>query len=648
MIVGNRSIIIPTSLFFKTCHARAGNGLIQCTRWYNAGTMLVQFLVCLYIVGRTDTGMICCAIGFIIAVIISLATWMRTAVPRYFSGGAGITGGKLEPYQQMQNDVAQKYRKFKKKPKKTPFNDYCYPKSFNVQPQQAFAGEYMKPGSGHHEMLVYHKIGAGKTCLSIQVAEHWTSRGKPLMVMPASLIPGFRAELRSNCAGTKYISEEERAALRDAAPGSSEYRRIIEISDKRIDRVYNIYSYNAFATIMASKNAAACVAPIIIIDEIQNVDNANGVFYKCILDWINMHKRASVLVMSGTPVFDSPEELTNIARLLRIPVPADTETLDPADIPSLFAGKVSYYEGAPAYTFPKANVKIVRCHMSAFQAKWYRSEVAAERSKQGALKFKRVANEFYIKSRQRSNVVFPNGTVGAAGLAELTPALIKSSLATYSCKYAAMMHRLRRGKLSFIYTSFTGPYGITSLKRVLHAHGYVDMATDGPGPRRYAIFSGEETLKEKDKLRAVFNRAENDDGSQLQIVIGSPAIKEGISLLRVRQLHCMEMYWNHSRLAQIFGRAVRYCSHKSLPRDERDVSIYLYAAVDKRARSHAKRTSKNVISKGSGVGAAKFAYTPEESVDLYMLNIADEKRDIAEPYVAALVACAVDRKLHNP
>ena len=579
--------------------------------------------------------MICCAISFAIVAIISLASWLCTRV----SGVLFTGGGALQPYQQMQRDAASKYRKFKKKPKKIPFNDYCYPKSFNVQPQQAFASEYMKPGSGHKEMLVYHKIGAGKTCLSIRVGMQWTGRGKPLYVMPASLIPGFRAELRSNCAGTDFISEEERAALREATPGSDKYRKIIEISDKRIDKVFHIYSYNSFATAMSSGTAPD--SPIIIIDEVQNVDGGGsgsgttGVFFKHIRDYIDAHKKATVVVMSGTPIFDSPEELVNIARLLRIKIEGE---LTPEMIPGLFAGKVSYYEGAPSYTFPTANIKTVKCPMSAFQARWYSSEVAAERSKQGKLKYKHVANEFYVKSRQRSNVVFPGGTTGAAGLAELTPALIKSSLATYSCKYAAMMHRLRKNKLSFIYSSFTGPYGISCLRKVLHAHGYKDFAVDGPGPKRYAVFSGEETLKEKDKIRAVFNDPANDDGSRLQIVVGSPAIKEGVSLMRVRQIHVMEMYWNHSRLAQIFGRGVRYCSHKSLPREERDVSIYLYAAVDKRKR----------MSERGHASMPKNKYTPEESVDMYMLDIADEKRELAEPYISALIKCAVDKYIHNP
>jgi hypothetical protein len=37
-------------------------------------------------------------------------------------------------------------------------------------------------------------------------------------------------------------------------------------------------------------------------------------------------------------------------------------------------------------------------------------------------------------------------------------------------------------------------------------------------------------------------------------------------------------YWNTSRLDQVIGRAIRYCSHKDLPAEDREVNVYLYLA----------------------------------------------------------------------
>ncbi len=561
-------------------------------------------------------------IGYLIVLIISLIAYVFTEfIGTTGSTGAGVTilGGG---HNKEQLEVARKYKQFKDKGTKLTFNDFCYPKSYSIQRQQKFAGEYMKPGSGHNAILVVHRIGAGKTCLSIQVGEQWISKGRPLIVLPASLIPSFRNELRTPCAGNNYITEEERSQLKLLRPSDAKYKELVELSNKRIDKAYQIFSYNKFATEYKSVDA-----PIIIVDEVQNVANLGGVFYNSILAWVEKHKKVPVVLMSATPVFDNPRELAPICKLMRVDLGDD---FTPDTIREKLPGKVTFFKGAPEFTYPKTLIKIQRCKMSRHQARWYKSEVESEMNKLGDIKTKAISDDFYIKSRQRANVVAPHGLTSTAGIKALTPAIIKSSLATYSCKLAKMMKKLRRGTLSAVYTTFTGIGGISTITKVLKAHGYSDFAVDGPGKKRFAIFSGEETGQEKDRLRAVFNSPENDDASQIQIVIGSPAMKEGISLMRVRQMHILDLYWNMSRLEQIWGRVVRYCSHKSLPKADRDVTIYLYAAVT-------ADTPRNMS-----------LVTPLQSVDLYMLNIAEEKRDANDPYIDAIMDVAVDRLLHYP
>jgi hypothetical protein len=541
-----------------------------------------------------------------------------------------ITGGD-----KFQTDALKKHHNLKiKKPLPT-FDEFCYPHGFAVQKQQKFAAEYMAPGTGHHELLVFHKIGAGKTCLAIQTGLAWVKKGRPLVIMPASLIPGFRNELRSNCAGDEYLTDDERNELKEITPGSAEYKAIIARSDERIDAAWQIYSYNKFATLISQ--GEKIVAPIVIIDEVQNI-SGQGTFYNSILSWIDSNPTASVVVMSGTPLFDSPKEIYSIAKLLRIRGTVDKKTgvehdlfITPENIKELFAGKVSYFAGAPEYTFPTTHIKVKKCVMSKHQARWYKSQVEAEMSQMGHIKLKEVSNDFYIKSRQRSNIVYPNGLTGQAGLDALTPAIIRSSLDVYSCKYASLIKKLKKNLLSFVYTGFTGFGGIAALIKCLKEFGYKDFAEDGPGKHRFAIWSGDQTNREKDKLRATFNSTANDDASQIQVVIGSPSIKEGVSLLRVRQVHVLESYWNHSRLEQIYGRAVRFCSHKTLPKSDRDVMIYIYAAVT--SKSLGKNGKYNEVS-------------PLDSIDLYMLGMADQKKDEIEPYITSLQEIAVDKLLY--
>ena len=52
-------------------------------------------------------------------------------------------------------------------------------------------------------------------------------------------------------------------------------------------------------------------------------------------------------------------------------------------------------------------------------------------------------------------------------------------------------------------------------------------------------------------------------------------------MLNVREVHVLEPYWNEIRIEQLIGRAVRQCSHKDLPMEERFVDIYRYKSVKK-------------------------------------------------------------------
>ena len=47
----------------------------------------------------------------------------------------------------------------------------------------------------------------------------------------------------------------------------------------------------------------------------------------------------------------------------------------------------------------------------------------------------------------------------------------------------------------------------------------------------------------------------------------------------------MEPYWNFSRLQQIIGRAIRFCSHKDLQKRRRYVDVFLYLSTHPKIRT---------------------------------------------------------------
>ena len=110
---------------------------------------------------------------------------------------------------------------------------------------------------------------------------------------------------------------------------------------------------------------------------------------------------------------------------------------------------------------------------------------------------------------------------------------------------------------------------------------------------------GDQKHHVKEEIKFIFNKKDNHKGNKIKIMLGSPSIKEGVSLLRVSQVHIMEPYWNISRISQIIGRAIRYCSHKDLPKRRNFVEVFLYIStypgkktIDQYIWSLAKRKNK--------------------------------------------------------
>ena len=69
---------------------------------------------------------------------------------------------------------------------------------------------------------------------------------KIIVFVPASLIGNLKGELRSPCVGNEYLINVERKRLNKLHPSYDEYKIIKEKSDKRIEKYYDIMSYNRF------------------------------------------------------------------------------------------------------------------------------------------------------------------------------------------------------------------------------------------------------------------------------------------------------------------------------------------------------------------------------------------------------------------
>jgi hypothetical protein len=291
----------------------------------------------------------------------------------------------------------------------------------------------------------------------------------------------------------------------------------------------------------------------------------------------------------------------------------------------MIKGYVSYFKGAPSYVFPEMKVKYVNCVMSNFQYASYKGVIRNESNetkikKSKLLNVNNLPNNFFIGTRYVSNIVFPNKKVGEAGFKSFTKKKIQNNLERYSTKFHMIMTKIQSssGKI-FIYSNFKEYGGLKSFIKVLEAFGYKSYADYGEGSKRFAVWSGDEDMSYKEEIKGVYNMKSNLNGSRLKIILGSSSIKEGVSFTGVRQVHILDPYWNMPRLEQVIGRASRFCSHKDLPLEKRDVKVYIYLST-----------------------------SPDESetVDEYIKKLSMRKNKLVSEFELAIKETAIDCELN--
>ena len=538
--------------------------------------------------------------------------------------------------------INKRYARFTIPTKHKTQNQICFPKKYELQLPQKFLAEFINPDTPYRGLLVYHQIGSGKTCTAIRIAEKFKEAYQIIIVLPASLRDNFQSELRTECTKETYLKSSEREKLKSLYPSDPLYKEIIKTSDERINRVYTILSYNKFIDLIKA-NEINFKRTLLIIDEVHNMISTTGTYYELLYEALkNRPKDMRIVLMTATPIFDKPVEIALTMNLL---LPDDRQVEIGPDFVStyfnityrgenklpqyviknlshfkeLIRGYVSYFRGAQPNVFPESKLHIVKCPMSKPQYQLYNRVMGKEVRKYKTFDYVNtdIPNSFYLGTRMVSNFMFPNQKINEEGFESLEDShLDPDKLEKYSLKFLKILRKVNNcSGTIFIYSNFKEYGGIKVLARMLDCNGYRDYNVHGHGRKRYAIWSGDEKPTYKSELKAVFNRPENADGSQLKIIMGSPSLKEGVSLLRVQQVHILEPYWNMSRILQIVGRAVRFCSHKDVDIEKRLVKIYIYLAVHEDLK---------------------------ESIDQRIMRIALNKRSVNLEFERALKEDAID------
>jgi hypothetical protein len=265
--------------------------------------------------------------------------------------------------------------------------------------------------------------------------------------------------------------------------------------------------------------------------------------------------------------------------------------------------------------------------------------------------------------------------------------LTEAALANYSPKMLKMLQNIRASmgtgeewRTQLLYSYFRNLEGLGVFSAILSANGWQeykltkeanqwieDPALDAEKPA-YAFFTGNEDMEQREYMRQIFNAKYSDDfpaslkasieakpKKKLVLFMITAAGAEGITLANVRHVHIMEPHWNPARHDQIIGRAIRICSHASLPQEERTVRVSFYLSVFTEAQAKSTEGANNVVLvRRNDMATKRYEGDPTEvfmSTDEYLYEKTYEK-DVTNKRISLLlkqasVDCEVHRKLHS-
>ena len=474
---------------------------------------------------------------------------------------------------------------------------------------QKIIRNYMNGYSPYTNLLLLHKMGSGKTCTAIAVAEHLIkiNRVKKVIILcrGEKLIQSFQKEMVMNCTGGKYIPEE----ITDMA---SFYKQ----SKKLFKRWYIFSTYYKFARKLQEYNRSSeYEGCLFILDEVHNMKDEEGesdgfdIYAEIHEMLVKKLKNKMCLLLSGTPMMNSATEIAGVLNLLNPPDlqlgPGwEKEYLNKSQVflprkrqefSKYTKGKVSYLDNmvdihvqinhigtSPHGADSKFNVVMLK--MSDYQTGVYMDAYNDDDN-----------TKLWLQPRQISNMAPAE-----------TPQKMVRDLGKYSVKFETILETIQknRAKNTFIFSTFI-QYGIYGFQDVLEYNGYTQTTmrnAETPG-LKYAVITSETPAGYSRFIIDVFNRDENKNGELIHVLIGSESISEGFSFKNVQHIHIMNPHWNYGKIEQAIYRGIRLNSHRALGSTV-NVDIFKYVAVPNTPTSE------------------------QDSIDLQMYNVC-EKKDVS-------------------
>jgi hypothetical protein len=181
----------------------------------------------------------------------------------------------------------------------------------------------------------------------------------------------------------------------------------------------------------------------------------------------------------------------------------------------------------------------------------------------------------------------------------------KDNIGKYSCKIRAILNHILDSKGIILIYSQVLDGGLVPLALALEELGFNRAKRDNLWKKsshiepinaytmkhdkgkskdfkqaKYALISGDvDYSPNNNEELSLLNNENNINGELCKVVLISQAGSEGLDFKNLRQVHIMEPWYNLNRIEQIVGRAIRNCSHKQLPLQERNCQIFLHSTI---------------------------------------------------------------------
>jgi len=456
--------------------------------------------------------------------------------------------------------------------------DPCDASKRELRRFQKFVSRYFseEPVRG---LLVYHGTGTGKTATTVAaVGSLFRLHGvaNVVVLFPGSFdAEGWAAEARkwsSELTNFTFVSYNTSSTRR-------EYDEFVLKSDATKPTVAVIdESHNFFSNVLTNLGSP------------KKTGRAHYVYADL------LRRQARVLCLSATPLKRRPFELCLMFNLLRPgSLPPTKSAFDAkfvtekgglsASKKSLLQqriqGLVSYYAGHESDGLATKEVATVECPMSRQQAEAYDAAAAIDRLKRPNLT--RLVSNFALPGVKRPRDPSRNpaylsraaAAVRAAGKVAAAPASVADlwsaeggegalgTLRALSSKMTAAALLLRNSPgPGMLYSQYVQLEGLEIARLFLDAFGVSHVEYHGGVPP-----------EDRARALAAFN------AGAAKAILVSAAGSEGMSLKNVRTVVVLEPSWNEDNVEQAVGRAVRQCSHKDLPPEQRVVSVHRLVAT---------------------------------------------------------------------